>query len=95
MSKLWSSNSYTKAEANIRTFFIGCIMLWVPDIYIGMMLTVNTTNILSFNVSQFDLCCCYMFRAYKTIIRQLYIEICTVIELLIQIHTSATCRIVY
>jgi hypothetical protein len=62
-------------------------------IYIGIMLIINVTNILSFNILQFDLYSCYMSRAYKTIIRQLYIGIRTVIELPIQIHISATCII--
>jgi hypothetical protein len=44
---------------------------------------------------QVDLYCCNMFQSYKIIIRQLYIRICIVTELLIWIHISATHRIIY
>jgi hypothetical protein len=59
-------------------------------IYIGIMSTQQIYSVLIF-----DLYSCYMFRAYKAIIRQLYIGIRLVTDLPIRIHTSVTCRIVY
>jgi hypothetical protein len=82
---------YAVSVADIRF----CPDVWGSMYLVGIMLTVNTTNVLTFNVLQFDLYSCYMFWSYK-IIRKLCIGGIRIdIELPIWIHTSATCRIIY